>query len=71
MWMRGLGGTGIMMSTTDQRFWIIMLTYGTNGQERMRYYTNAAKWKGRLPDVLQAWYQRTNGNRGIPLDHMP
>lgn len=71
MWMRGLGGTGIMMSTTDQRFWIIMLTYGANGQERMRYYTNAAKWKGRLPDVLQAWYQRTNGNRGIPLDHMP
>lgn len=71
MWMRGLGGTGIMMSTTDQHFWVIMLTYGANGQERMRYYTNAAKWKGRLPDVLQAWYQRTNGNRAIPLDYIP
>ncbi|MDD1004927.1 lysozyme inhibitor LprI family protein [Pseudomonas sp. TNT2022 ID642] len=71
MWMRGLGGTGIIMSTTDQRFWIILLTYDGQGHQRARYYTNAAKWKGRLPDVLQAWYQRTNGNRSIPLDSMP
>ncbi|WP_166220057.1 lysozyme inhibitor LprI family protein [Pseudomonas atagonensis] len=71
MWMRGLGGTGILMSTADQHFWVILLTYDAHGQERMRYYTNAAQWKGRLPDVLQAWYQRINGNRAIALDHIP
>jgi|CXWL01.2.fsa_nt_gi uncharacterized protein len=71
MWMRGLGGTGIMMSDVEHRFWVMVLTYDVQGRERIRYYTNVAAWKGRVPDVQQAWYERTKGNRGISLDLMP
>jgi uncharacterized protein len=71
MWMRGLGGTGIVMSSTDARFWVLLQIYDDQGHARLRYYSNAPAWKERLPDVLQDWYKRRTEGGAVPLDFMP
>lgn len=70
LWMRGLGPTAILMSTADARLWVMFMTYDAQGKSRVRYYTNVAQWKGRLPDVMQAWHKDTYGGT-LPLDFMP
>ncbi len=71
MWMRGLGGTGIVMRSSDGHFWVLLVTYDSSGHSRLRYYTNVAKWKGRLPDALHAWKRDMKGHLDLPLDFMP
>ncbi|MHA3735778.1 lysozyme inhibitor LprI family protein [Pseudomonas sp. Eth.TT006] len=71
IWMRGLGGTALFMSTPDSRFWVMLMAYDGQGNTRVRYYTNAAQWKTRLPDVMQAWHQRMANGQPLPLDFMP
>lgn len=71
MWMRGLGGTGIVMRSTEARFWILLQVYDAKGQARLRYYTNAPQWKSRLPDALQAWNERMKSHQDLPVDFMP
>ena len=70
MFMRGLGGTGIVMRSTGARFWVLLQTYDS-GQARLRYYTNAEQWKTRLPDALQAWNERKKSYQDLPVDFMP
>ncbi|PKH77016.1 hypothetical protein CXF97_27455 [Pseudomonas sp. Choline-02u-1] len=71
MWMRGLGGIGILMSTADAQVWLIFKSYDDRGKEHLRYYTNAKQWKRQLPDVLQAWYERFKSNQTLELEFMP
>ncbi|MBY8958798.1 hypothetical protein J1G18_16020 [Pseudomonas sp. MIS38] len=71
MWMRGLGATAMFMSTPDSRFWVMVMAYDGQGKPHVRYYSNAPQWKTRLPDVMQAWYQRRSGETTVPLDFMP
>lgn len=71
MWMRGLGGTGIVMRSDDARFWVLLVTYDASGQSRLRYYTNASNWKNRLPEALQAWNERMKAQLELPVDFMP
>jgi len=71
MWMRGLGGIGILMSTADAQVWLIFKSYDDQGQEHLRYYTNVTKWKNRLPDVLQGWYDRMQENHSPILEMVP
>lgn len=71
MWMRGLGGTGIVMRSSDARFWVLLQTYDAQGHARLRYYTNAPQWKSRLPDALQAWNERMKSHQDRPVDFMP
>lgn len=71
MWMRGLGGTGIVMRSDDARFWVLLVTYDDSGQSRLRYYTNASNWKTRLPEALQAWNERMKAHLQLPVDFMP
>lgn len=70
VWMRGLGATAMLMSTPDARLWVMLMTYDGEGRSRVRYYTNVAQWKGRLPDVMQAWHKDTYDGT-LPLDFMP
>ncbi|MDR9861117.1 lysozyme inhibitor LprI family protein [Pseudomonas baetica] len=71
MWMRGLGATGIVMHSTDARFWVLLQTYDAKGQAFLRYYTNAAQWKTRLPDALQAWNESKKSYQDLPVEFMP
>ncbi|TKJ71698.1 hypothetical protein PspCFBP13508_13665 [Pseudomonas sp. CFBP13508] len=71
MWMRGLGGIGILMSADDAQVWLIFKSYDDRGKEHLRYYTNAQQWKQKLPDVLQAWYERFKNNGTSELEFMP
>lgn len=72
MWMRGLGGIGILMSAADAQIWLIFKSYDDQGHEHLRYYTNVAKWKKRLPDVLQGWYDRMQESQSsLVLEMMP
>ncbi|WP_454566076.1 lysozyme inhibitor LprI family protein [Pseudomonas sp. AIG] len=71
MWMRGLGGTGIVMRSPDGHFWVLLVTYDNSGHSRLRYYTNAAKWKKRLPDALHDWNERMKDHLELPVDFMP
>ncbi|TYK30033.1 hypothetical protein E5676_scaffold3097G00010 [Cucumis melo var. makuwa] len=72
MWMRGLGGIGILMSAADAQIWLIFKSYDDQGHEHLRYYTNVAKWKKRLPDVLQGWYDRMHESQSsLVLEMMP
>jgi uncharacterized protein len=71
MWMRGLGGTGVVMRGSDARFWVLLVTYDETGHSRLRYYTNAAPWKTRLPEALQAWNDRMKDHLQLPVDFMP
>ena len=70
MFMRGLGGTGIAMRSSGARFWVLLQTYDT-GHARLRYYTNAAQWKTRLPAALQAWNERKKSEQDLPVEFMP
>ncbi|MBC8996978.1 hypothetical protein IAI51_10615 [Pseudomonas sp. N40(2020)] len=70
MWMRGLGGTGVVMRASDARFWVLLVTYNT-GHARLRYYTNVRQWKNGLPDALQAWNERMKNQLELPVDFMP
>ncbi|TDK55744.1 lysozyme inhibitor LprI family protein [Pseudomonas moraviensis] len=72
MWMRGLGGIGILMSAADAQVWLIFKSYDDQSHEHLRYYTNVAKWKKRLPDVLQGWYDRMHESQSsLVLEMMP
>ena len=71
MWMRGLGGTGVVMRSTAGHFWVLLVTCDSNGHSRLRYYTNAAKWKKRLPDALLDWNERMKDHLELPVDFMP
>ncbi|MBR7198314.1 lysozyme inhibitor LprI family protein [Pseudomonas sp. 14A] len=71
IWMRGLGGIGILMSADDAQVWLIFKSYDDRGKEHLRYYTNAQQWKQKLPDVLQAWYERFKNNGTSELEFMP
>jgi hypothetical protein len=71
MWMRGLGGTGVLMRSTAGHFWVLLVTYDSTGHSRLRYYTNAAKWKKRLPDALHDWNERMKDHLELPVDFMP
>jgi uncharacterized protein len=73
MWVRGLGNTNaaILMRTADVRFWLVLLVFDEQNNSRARYYTNASDWKGRLPDVLQHWYDERTKGQVMPLDLMP
>jgi len=70
MSMRGLGATGVVMRATDARYWVLVVT-NDNGQSRLRYYTNVSNWKTRLPDALQAWYDRMKDYLQLPVAFMP
>ena len=70
MWMRGLGGTGVIMRASGARFWVLLVTY-EGGKSRLRYYTNVPKWKTRLPVALQAWHERMKNNLDLPIEFMP
>ncbi len=70
LWVRGLGATSILMNTPDARLWVMLMTYDVQGNPRVRYYTNVSQWKGRLPDVMQAWHKDTYDGT-LPLDFMP
>jgi uncharacterized protein len=71
MWMRGLGGTGIVMRSSDGHFWVLLVTYDSSGHSRLRYYTNVAKWKKVLPDALHDWNERMKAHLELPVDFMP
>ncbi|WP_262140171.1 lysozyme inhibitor LprI family protein [Pseudomonas sp. Marseille-Q5117] len=72
LWMRGLGGIGILMSAADAQVWLIFKSYDDQSHEHLRYYTNVAKWKKRLPDVLQGWYDRMHESQSsLVLEMMP
>jgi uncharacterized protein len=71
MWMRGLGGTGIVMRSSDGHFWVLLVTYDSSGHSRLRYYTNVAKWKKSLPDALHDWNERMKAHLELPVDFMP
>ncbi|VVM86788.1 lysozyme inhibitor LprI family protein [Pseudomonas fluorescens] len=71
MWMRGLGGTGVVMRSTAGHFWVLLVTCDSTGHSRLRYYTNAAKWKKRLPDALHDWNERMKDHLELPVDFMP
>jgi uncharacterized protein len=71
MWMRGLGGTGIVMRSSDGHFWVLLVTYDSSGHSRLRYYTNVAKWKKVLPDALHDWNERMKDHLELPVDFMP
>ncbi|MED7670160.1 hypothetical protein GXB78_23420 [Pseudomonas moraviensis subsp. stanleyae] len=71
MWMRGLGDIGILMSAADAQVWLIFKSYDDQGHEHLRYYTNVTKWKNRLPDVLQGWYERMQENHSPVVEMMP
>ncbi|WP_434768524.1 lysozyme inhibitor LprI family protein [Pseudomonas triticicola] len=71
MWMHGLGAIGILMSTADAQVWLIFKSYDDQGQEHLRYYTTVTKWKNRLPDVLQGWYDRMQENHSPILEMVP
>jgi len=71
MWMRGLGGIGILMNAADAHVWLIFKSYDDQGHEHLRYYTNVTKWKNRLPDVLQGWYDRMQENHSPILEMVP
>ncbi|RON88719.1 hypothetical protein BK672_24835 [Pseudomonas fluorescens] len=71
MWMRGLGGTGIVMRSSDGHFWVLLVTYDSSGHSRLRYYTNVAKWKKVLPDALHDWNERMKNHLELPVDFMP
>lgn len=70
MWMRGLGGTGVVMRAGGARFWVLLVTYD-DGKSRLRYYTNEPKWKNRLPQALQVWSERMKTNLDRPIEFMP
>jgi uncharacterized protein len=71
MWMRGLGGTGIVMRSSDGHFWVLLVTYDSSGHSRLRYYTNVAKWKKVLPDALHDWNERMKAHLELPVAFMP
>jgi len=71
MWMRGLGGTGIVMRSSDGHFWVLLVTYDSSGHSRLRYYTNVAKWKKSLPDALHDWNERMKAHLELPVEFMP
>ncbi|WP_322844010.1 hypothetical protein [Pseudomonas sp. B33.4] len=71
MWMRGLGGTGIVMRSPDGHFWVLLVTCDSSGHSRLRYYTNVAKWKKHLPDALRDWDERMKDHLELPVDFMP
>jgi uncharacterized protein len=72
-WVRGLpsSNAAIVMRAPNEQFWIIVLVPQAGGKTLARYYTNVAQWKGRMPDVLQAWYAGKGGEGYMPLDFMP
>ncbi|PNB46838.1 hypothetical protein C1X29_26225 [Pseudomonas sp. GW456-12-10-14-LB2] len=73
MWVRGLGNmnAAILMRAASHRFWVLMLVSDKEGRTRARYYANVPEWKKRLPAQFQAWYERMEGDRALPLDFMP
>jgi uncharacterized protein len=72
-WVRGLpsSNAAIVMRAPNEQFWIIVLIPQSVGKTLARYYTNVAQWKGRMPDVLQAWYASKGGEGYMPVDFMP
>ena len=67
LWVNGLASTNaaIVMTRHDQ-LWIGLLVFDGD-QLRMRYYSNVAAWKHRVPKTIQAWHDG-NANKDIPID---
>lgn len=71
MSMRGLGRTGVVMRSSGARFWVLLQTYEAKGGPHLRYYTNAAKWKTRLPEAMQTWNEHMQSDQTHTVDFMP
>ncbi|MCU0121067.1 hypothetical protein N8H74_22615 [Pseudomonas sp. B2M1-30] len=72
-WVRGLASSNaaILMRAPGNRLWLVLLVFDEQRKVRARYYTNVAKWKKQVPDVLQAWHVRMTHDEALPLDLMP
>lgn len=50
--------------------WLGLLVADAQREPHLRYYTNVAAWKGRLPKTIQAWRDH-NFDKTLPVDLMP
>lgn len=68
--VRGVASTNaaIVMSKGEQ-LWIGLLVFDAHDQVRMRYYTNVAAWKKRVPRTIQTWHDDID--KSLPTDLMP
>lgn len=69
-WVLGLAPTNAsIVMRQDSRLWVGLLVGDARGETRMRYYTNVAQWKKRVPKTIRAWHD--NIDKAMPIDVMP
>lgn len=68
--VRGLAPiTASIVMRKDNQLWIGLLVLDGGSSVRMRYYTNVANWKQRLPKTIQHWHDDIDP--AMPIDKIP